>query len=116
MVVTASRWHTSRRRDRFNPGWSKRRLEILDRDGHMCQWPVMDPETGERRICGRPARAVDHRRRAEDGRPDDDSWTNLWSLCDDHHQYKTEQESAEARRENRRRREERQWYSHPAFR
>ena len=114
--MSASRWNTSRRRERFNPGWSRRRLEILDRDGHMCQWPILDAATGERRLCGMPARQVDHRRRAKDGRLDDDSWTNLWSLCDTHHQYKTEQEAAEARRAKQRRREENRWYSHPAFR
>lgn len=113
--VVRSRWYRSRRKERFNKGWPRVRRMILARDGHSCQWPVTD-DFGVTRPCGAAANEVDHRRRAENGMPDDDSPSNLWALCSYHHKIKTQCESAEQRRVNRRRREDAAWYSHPAFR
>ena len=59
---------------------------------------------------------VDHKVRAKNGEPDDDSPSNLWALCSYHHKQKTARESGEARVEKRRSREEAEWYSRPAFR
>lgn len=106
-------WGSSRRKERFNPGWEKRRREILERDSHRCQHPVRDI-WGDVHICGAPARQVDHKMRATNG-VDDDSDSNLWALCDYHHELKTCDESADQRRLNKARRKEREWYSHPAF-
>lgn len=108
-------WSGSRRRERFNPGWERTRKMILERDHHQCQRWIVD-EFGVRRQCLYPASEVDHIRRARDGEPDDDSPSNLESLCAWHHSQKTEVESAEQRRVNRERRREAQWYSHPAYR
>lgn len=85
---------------------------ILERDCHRCQWVRAD--TGLR--CGLPAHEVDHKRRAENGMPDDDSPSNLWALCPYHHKVKTGMESGQAKRERRERRREKAFYEHPAFR
>lgn len=106
-------WYSSRRRERFNSDWPRVRRMILERDGYACQWPVVD-ELGLPKRCLVRARQVDHRGRAVNG-VDDDSPSNLWALCDYHHQVKTEMESAEQRRSNRDRRRSDSWYSHPAF-
>lgn len=108
-------WGSSRRRERFNRGWERRRREVLDFYGWECQWPVMGDD-GVERPCGHHAREVDHVRRAVDGAPDDDSWDNLQPLCRLHHGYKTGLESADARRRIRDERGEASWYGHPAFR
>ncbi|MCO6558495.1 MAG: HNH endonuclease [Bifidobacterium sp.] len=106
-------WSSSNRRARFNKGWYKKRKQILDRDHHVCQWPVEDGNGFPAGICGRPARAVDHRR--HDMAHDDDRDSNLWSLCDWHHNIKTQMESAEGKRKRARRNRERAYYDHPAF-
>ena len=106
-------WYSSRRRGRFNPDWPRVRKMILERDGYACQWPIVDG-LGLPSVCLAPARQVDHKRRAVNG-VDDDSPSNLWALCDYHHQVKTDEESAEQRRVNRDRRRSDSWYSHPAF-
>lgn len=108
-------WSSSRRKYRFNPGWERTRKLIGERDGWRCQWPVVDPVTGVSRVCGCPGNEVDHKRRAVDG-VDDDSPSNLWVLCHEHHSFKTELESAEVRRVNRRRAKERARWEHPAYR
>lgn len=108
-------WSSSHRKARFNRGWERVRRIVGERDGWRCQWPVIDPVTGVSRVCGCPGREVDHKRRAVNG-VDDDSLGNLWVLCHEHHSYKTELESAEARRVNRRRREVEARWEHPAFR
>ncbi|KFI66530.1 HNH endonuclease [Bifidobacterium magnum] len=105
-------WSSSQRKKRFNPGWAKIRAKILERDGHSCRWPVMD-EFGLYHPCGAYANQVDHKQR--DPVHDDDSSSNLWSLCDYHHAQKTWRESAEAKEKYRKRREDNEWYSHPAF-
>lgn len=110
-----ARWMNSKRKARFNPDWPRTRKLILQRDDYRCQWPVTD-DFGVTKPCGRMANEVDHKVRARNGEPDDDSPSNLWALCDWHHSQKTAQESAEQRRENRARRKETEWYSHPAYR
>lgn len=109
-------WSSSSRDARFNPGWERTRKWILERDHHRCQWIVTDWHTGAKHICGYPANEVDHKVRAKNGEPDDDSPSNLWALCPYHHKQKTARESGEARVEKRRSREEAEWYSRPAFR
>ncbi|OZG68265.1 HNH endonuclease [Bifidobacterium eulemuris] len=107
-------WSSSRRKERFDPSWPRTRQMILERDGWRCQWPVKD-EFGVESKCLAPSNEVDHKERAENGMPDDDSPENLWALCHWHHSYKTELESADARAKYRERRKEKRWYSHPAF-
>lgn len=109
-------WSSSNRDARFNPGWERTRKRILERDHQRCQWIVTDWHTGAKHICGYPANEVDHKVRAKNGEPDDDSPSNLWALCSYHHKQKTARESGEARVEKRRSREEAEWYSRPAFR
>lgn len=112
--MVQSRWHLSQRRDRFNADWARTRRLVLERDGYKCQRVMFDAASGVERLCGRPAREVDHIVRAVDG-VDDDRLSNLESLCRFHHQVKTEAESAQARRERARERALGRWYSHPVF-
>jgi 5-methylcytosine-specific restriction endonuclease McrA len=107
-------WDSSRRRSRFNKGWAKVRKAVLERDGHRCQWLVEDSDGFVRGRCGCPATAVDHKVRHADR--DDDSMSNLWSLCDYHHNLKTQVESAEGKRSAAARRRVQRFYEHPAFR
>lgn len=69
-------------------GWARIRARILRRDQHACQWPVI---TGG--VCGEPANQVDHKINAAQG-ADDHSETNLWSLCQWHHDRKTGREAS----------------------
>lgn len=108
-------WSSSRRRDRFNPGWPRVRAMILERDHHQCQRWVTDWRNGLRRRCLLPADEVDHIRRAGPGERDDDSPSNLEALCSYHHMLKTAGESGASRVERRRRREVDAWYRHPAY-
>lgn len=109
-------WSSSERNSRFNPGWERTRKWVLEHDHHRCQWPVTDWRTGGESICGCPANEVDHKKRAKNGEPDDDSPSNLWALCSYHHKQKTARESGEARAEKNRKRREAEWYSRPAYR
>lgn len=64
-------------------GWHRIRQRILRRDGWVCQWLVA---TGG--LCGEPANQVDHKVGAAQG-GDDHSDSNLWALCEWHHNRKT---------------------------
>ncbi|NMM93883.1 HNH endonuclease [Bifidobacterium oedipodis] len=110
-----SNWWKSQRDARFNPDWERTRKRILERDHHMCQWPVTDWNSGTAHICGRLGNEVDHKQRAGEGEPDNDDPSNLWTLCSWHHKQKTSRESGEARRLLGERRRRERWYSHPAF-
>lgn len=71
-------------------GWARIRTRILKRDGWVCQWPVV---TGG--LCGEPANQVDHKVNAAQG-VDDHSDSNLWALCQWHHDRKTAGEASRA--------------------
>lgn len=105
-------WSSSHRRDRFNPGWKRVRLAVLERDHYMCQHVRAD--TG--RICGAPATEVDHIRGSLPGHHDDDRYSNLQSLCHYHHAQKTHDEAMRSRKRNTARRRAERWYSAPCFR
>lgn len=92
-------WKGSNRRAELPPDWPVTILRILRRDHHRCQWIRYD--TGRR--CLAKARDVDHRIAHSDGGTDQDS--NLWALCQYHHERKTGTEggiaSGKARRAKR---------------
>jgi 5-methylcytosine-specific restriction protein A len=69
-------------------GWDRIRRRILRRDRHACQWPLT---TGG--LCGEPANQVDHKIGAAQG-VDDHSDSNLWALCQWHHDQKTGREAS----------------------
>ncbi|MER7794892.1 HNH endonuclease [Streptomyces sp. NPDC097640] len=69
-------------------GWARIRQRILRRDGWVCQWPVA---TGG--LCGEPANQVDHKVGAAQD-VDCHSDSNLWSLCEWHHNRKTGAEAS----------------------
>ncbi|GAA2108105.1 HNH endonuclease [Streptomyces synnematoformans] len=71
-------------------GWDRIRARILRRDHHRCQWPTGTTPAG---ICGEPANQVDHKIGAATG-TDDHSDTNLWALCQWHHDRKTAHEAS----------------------
>lgn len=77
-----------RRKAGLPPDWSKIRLRVLKRDDYRCRWPL--PYNDEE--CGQEAHEVDHRVDRHDHRDD-----SLWSLCQYHHQRKTQREAAEGR-------------------
>lgn len=83
-------WEGSNRRQTLPPNWDQIRRRILKRDGGRCQWVRGDTH----RKCLRPATDVDHRIRPDDGGTDDD--TNLWSLCQWHHRWKSSREGGQA--------------------
>jgi 5-methylcytosine-specific restriction protein A len=70
-------------------GWDRIRRRILRRDGWACRW-----DTGQGSVCGAPANQVDHKLPASQGGTDDDS--NLWALCQWHHDLKTAHEASAA--------------------
>lgn len=72
-------WDNSDRRSRLPKDWSTRRTKVLERDHYECRW-VIAPN----RLCLMKATDVDHIKPG-----DDHSYTNLQSLCADHHQMKT---------------------------
>ena len=107
-------WSSSDRRSRFNKGWARIRARILDRDNHQCQWPIEDDRGFPVGRCLAPARMVDHK--LHDMVHDDDRDSNLWALCDKHHNIKTQMESTEGKRKRAKRTHDRSFYEHPAFR
>jgi 5-methylcytosine-specific restriction enzyme A len=83
---------SSPRRVELPRDWYTRiRPAVLDRDGHLCQWPRPGRRDG---ICGSSANQVDHRE-------DRDSYAlaDLWSLCQYHHMHKTQQQAMDVHRE-----------------
>lgn len=83
-------WERSNRRSRLPSDWRARRLKVLDRDGRRCQWNLGD------RLCLEPGNEVDHIRPG-----DDHSYSNLHTLCREHHKDKTQFESWDALRRKR---------------
>ena len=69
------------RRTPLPPEWARLRLEILDRDGRVCQ--IQGPR------CEGTAREVDHIRPGDDHDP-----SNLQSACGPCHRTKTGRENA----------------------
>lgn len=106
-------WNSSQRKKRFNKGWAKVRVKVLERDGYRCQWPVTDTNGFPAGICGRPANEVDHM--AQNMVRDDDRLSRLWSLCHEHHNIKTQVESTRGKRRAAERRRDAAFYDHPAF-
>jgi hypothetical protein len=91
--MTSGRTHwapdpTSRRTSPRPIGWKKICAAILGRDGYRCVW--IDEATGLR--CEMRATDVDHI-----GANDDDSETNLRSLCGRHHDKRTGAQASAAR-------------------
>lgn len=83
-------WSDASRNQLDTSWWRAKRAEILDRDGHVCQWM-----TTVGLICGAPANEVDHiDNRAGGGLHDD---ANLQALCTFHHRIKSAREGAYAR-------------------
>lgn len=103
----AQGWSGSTRRDRLPADWSSRRAHVLERDGFRCRALLPDG-----RRCPNDATDVDHILPN-----DDDSYSNLQSLCDPHHRAKSSAEggraSAKARKKKyrhpRRRPQEEHW-------
>jgi 5-methylcytosine-specific restriction endonuclease McrA len=89
--VTA--WQDSTRRDRFPSNWARIRQQILERDGHRCQWV---DQLGQ---CGQIATDVDHIRPVSQGGTD--APQNLTSLCRWHHNRKSSAEGNAARWQHR---------------
>lgn len=87
-------WETSDRRARLPKDWDKRRLVVLERDGHRCR--SIDVQ-GDR--CPDRATEVDHVNAG-----DNHDVSSLQSLCAWHHRLKTNAEAAAARRRFPRRR------------
>ena len=83
-----ARWKGSTRKQRLPSNWRAIRKRILERDGFRCQHVL-----GAGRRCGEPANQVDH---IIPSGSDDDS--NLQSLCETHHLWKTGQDSWKLRR------------------
>lgn len=106
-------WSSSNRKRRFNKGWAKVRLKVLERDGYRCQWPVTDANGFPAGKCGRPANEVDHM--AQNMVHDDDRLSRLWSLCHEHHNIKTQVESTRGKRRAAERRRDAAFFEHPAF-
>lgn len=79
-------WESSNRRDRLPADWKAIRARILARDGHRCVATISD---GSR--CKLRANQVDHIIPN-----DDDSDSNLQSLCEPHHRAKSSGEGAAA--------------------
>lgn len=107
-------WNSSQRKKRFNKGWAKIRVKVLERDGYRCQWPVTDANGFPAGKCGRPANEVDHMN--QNMVHDDDRLSRLWSLCHEHHNVKTQVESTRGKRRAAERRRDEAFYNHPAFR
>lgn len=82
----AQGWSGSTRRDRLPADWSSRRAYVLERDGFRCRALLPDG-----RRCPNDATDVDH-----DLANDDDSYSNLQSLCRPHHQRKSSAEGGRA--------------------
>lgn len=103
----AQGWSGSTRRERLPADWNSRRAYIFERDGYRCRALLPDG-----RRCPADATDVDHILEN-----DDDSYSNLQSLCRRHHQTKTSshagRRSAQARKERirhpRRREPEAHW-------
>lgn len=83
-------WSQRSRNQLGNRAWRATRARILERDGHICQWP-----TTHGTICGAPATQVDHTENRAGGGTEDDA--NLRALCEHHHRIKTAREGAYAR-------------------
>lgn len=64
------------------PDWKARRVHVLDRDGYRCTMPTRKGR------CERWANEVDHI-----GDNTDHSYTNLRSLCGEHHRERTGQQA-----------------------
>ena len=107
-------WSSSNRKRRFNKGWAKVRLKVLERDGYRCQWPVTDANGFYVGRCGRPANEVDHIN--QNMVHDDDRLSVLWALCHEHHMVKTQVESVKVKYRAAGRRRDVAFYDHPAFR
>lgn len=107
-------WGSSNRKKRFNRGWAKIRMKVLERDGHMCQWPMTDENGFYAGVCGAYANEVDHRN--QNMVRDDDRLSQLWALCHYHHARKTGVESVKGKYRAKTRREEARFFDHPAFR
>lgn len=85
-------WQGSTRRSTLPWGWYTRiRPRILARDREQCQW--IREDTGEK--CLDHANQVDHITPYHLGGTDDDS--NLWSLCQYHHDKKSGAEGGNAK-------------------
>ena len=107
-------WDSSQRKKRFNKGWARTRVKVLERDGYRCQWPVTDANGFPAGKCGRPANEVDHMN--QNMVHDDDRLNRLWSLCHEHHNIKTQVESTRGKRRAAERRRDAAFFEHPAFR
>ena len=84
-------WSTSDRRSRLPANWRIVREQALERDGYRCVALVREEGRRPRR-CTERATDVDHRERGDDHRLE-----NLQSLCEEHHDAKTQAEAGEAR-------------------
>ena len=85
-------WASSTHRSELPRDWAKRRLRILHRDGHRCQWPV----GGDSLICGAKATEVDAITPTSLGGSHTDD-RNLRALCTHHHRIKSGREGRAAR-------------------
>lgn len=79
-------WQGTTRTAPLPSNWKRVRAEILDRDGHECQWP------DGARVCGALATDVDHI-----GDPADHSHGNLRALCAPHHKARTSRQGNASR-------------------
>lgn len=84
----ASKRRGSRQSRGYGAAWDRLRLQILDRDNHLCQ-PCL------RRDIVASARTVDHIKNKADGGADDPA--NLQAICDECHQAKTQAEALRGR-------------------
>lgn len=77
-------WETSDRRSELPPDWAQRVKAVWSRDRGRCRWTL--PMSGAR--CPRPGSDVDHRYAPNRHELDD-----LWLLCREHHDQKTQREA-----------------------
>lgn len=78
-----SSWNGSSRRSELPEDWKQRVKAVWSRDGGRCRWIL---PSGSR--CPRPGADVDHRYSPHRHDIDD-----LWLLCREHHDRKTQRES-----------------------
>ena len=102
-------WGSSNRQARLPRDWKARRRHVLERDGYRCCVTV----NGVR--CKAAATEVHHIR--EGGRlgAEDDSYGNLISICEHHHQIFTQQYAREQKARKRKKASSGIDLNHPGF-
>jgi len=83
-----SKWAGSDRRSRLPANWPAIRVEILKRDGHRCTWLFRPGQRCPKRIDLQVDHIIPN---------DDHSPSNLRTLCETHHNWKSAREGVAAK-------------------